>query len=87
MISGCSPDEKIIQSYVVDKYFVSTILRDYVTIEGVSRGHETKVFSWDLNTRNLGEVLYQTGETPNHFDICKKLIAKGAEGLTDFEDD
>jgi len=80
-------DETIIQSYVSNKYFVSTIERSYDCYHGIRRGLETIVWEWDMKTKERGKQLYQTGSRPDHYDICRKLLAKGVDGLKGFEDE
>ena len=79
-MSGLKYDHKLIQSYVRDSYFVSTVLRrsscEYETLY-----FETLVSRWDKITRKTGEILdmHDSGviaevALANHFKICSRLI-------------
>lgn len=81
------PDKPIWKSYVWhgDKcYFVSTIERNYDTMQGTSRGQETIVWEYDWNNLERGKMLHQAGNIADHKQICHCLIA---EGLIPSEDD
>lgn len=80
--------EGLIQSYIKDRYFVSTIHRRSSAME--LRGswyYETIVWEWDVKTRERGKMLDQhdsgVGESfaiGNHCGICKEyaLLAQSA---------
>ena len=69
------PDERIIQSYVKDKWFVSTIYRQSsVAMSDPPWFYETIVWEWDAATRNRGALIHSTSGLQAHFDICRKLL-------------
>ena len=74
--------EKVIQSYVLEKWFVSTIRRDSsAAIEPpVHRYCETLIWEWDHETRNMGALIGQTESCSSnlcgikdHFSVCEQL--------------
>lgn len=80
---------KLIQSYVDDKYFVSTILREF-NIEDVPFcmrwGYETIVWQWDNIQKQRMDMIYQTSTQTStddsksegfnqHMQICEKLLS------------
>lgn len=78
-------DDKI-QSYVANRWFVSTCLRQCSSIESDHWYHETMVWEWDSQTKERGEMIYQSSGLWKHFDICKVLMREGAQGLNSLED-
>lgn len=72
-----------IQSYVADKWFVSTVWRPFDTYEGTSWGYETMVWRWDNLTKESGAFVHQGAGLASHFDICQKLLKGGEEALED----
>ena len=78
-------DNTLIQSYVRDRYFVSTILR--WDCYHLSRYYETMAWDWDSATKQTGEwvVLSQEewdevwekgGGMNRHFEMCRILAGK-----------
>ena len=73
--------KKLIQSYVNDKYFVSTGYRESsAAVTPVPWYYETLVWEWDAKTKKRGEMLpiqeasgYRTGALEKHIDICEAL--------------
>lgn len=78
-------DQKIIQSYVLNKWFVSTIERDSsVECSGpLPRFYETFVWRWDPESRQRREKIYEAEGYRVHNKICLALIEDGEEGLKD----
>jgi len=82
---------KLIQSYVREKYFVSTIWRDSSDPQpGAQKFYETMVWEWDKETRKrLPKILEQhdSGMFPDlaiehHAKICVRLAVESPnEGL------
>ena len=75
---------KLIQSYVEEKWFVSTIHRESSTIPPMWY-YETIVWEWNAKTRKREEMIYQgdSGSSKNialenHLTICDKLLANKA---------
>lgn len=62
-----------IQSYVADKYFVSTAWRECSAIQG-GWYYETIVWEWDKTTKETGEMLFMGTGIGCHFDCCERLI-------------
>lgn len=75
---------KLIQSYVLEKYFVSTAYRkSSITLETPVWYYETIVWEWNRKTKIHGKIIemQDSGSLPstaleNHYEICKKLIKK-----------
>ncbi len=70
----------LIQSYVADRWFVSTILRASSAMEG-GPYFETIVWDWDSETKDRGKLLEieDSGMSPehasaSHANICQSLI-------------
>lgn len=84
-----TPDKPIWKSYVFFEnkcFFVSTIERDYETIEGTTRGQETLVWAYDWEKRErIGEILYHGGHIVDHQATCRCLINWGE--IPDEEDE
>lgn len=78
-------DNKI-QSYVANRWLVSTIYRESSAMESDVWYHETLVWEWDSETKELGEIIYQSSGLMGHFVVCKALMLHGAQGLNDLED-
>jgi hypothetical protein len=73
-------DEKLWQSYVYHNgkcWFVSTIVRNYETYVGVTRGCETLVWEYDDSERKRGKMVGHMGGVADHQAICRCLIATG----------
>jgi len=71
---------KLIQSYIKDKYFVSTIYRESSTMPSMWY-YETMAWEWNCTTKNRGDLIWQedsggseTTALKNHFIVCKKII-------------
>lgn len=79
--------QRLIQSYVKDKYFVSTIYRESSAAIIPSIWYfETMVWEWNPKTRERGKWLAQEGEflherlgLEEHFRICSEYAAKEPE--------
>ena len=80
-------NNKLIQSYVKDKFFVSTIYRESsACVPSPPWYFETMVWAWDKETRQRGELLeqYESGYTEvaalaSHFCICKEYAEKSGK--------
>ncbi len=75
--------EKLIQSYVVDLFFVSTIYRESSAPIPNLWYYETMAWEWDRETRKRGELLLQEDSgTPkkaaleNHARVCARLATQ-----------
>ena len=76
--------EKLIQSYVLEKFFVSTAYRQSsVMIESPPWYYETIVFEWDKETKKAGRMLdsFDSGSEPgdalvNHNNTCLKYFVQ-----------
>lgn len=70
-----TPDETIIQSYVLEKWFVSTIKRDCSSpyAQGL-RYYETLVWEWDAKTKERGKIVHQDEGFLAHTEICLALM-------------
>ena len=80
---------KLIQSYVLDKYFVSTIHRESST-DPPMWFYETFGWEWDIKTREKGKFIIEedSGIDPakaivDHANICRRLVE--ADQLLDNE--
>lgn len=81
---------KLIQSYVQERYFVSTVYRPTSCDNDPSRYYyETMVWEWDARTKERGALVdshdsgwYRKGALISHADICERLT----EALSDPED-
>ena len=62
-----------IQSYVADKYFVSTVWRESSAPEG-GWYYETIVWEWLKNIKKIGDMLAMASGLHSHYKICQKLI-------------
>jgi hypothetical protein len=62
-----------IQSYVADKYFVSTAYRESSAPEG-GWYYETIVWEWDNVTKKVGTMLFMGSRFKCHFECCEKLL-------------
>ena len=74
-------EHKLIQSYVLEKYFVSTIYRESSCEIPNIWYYETMVWEWDKETRERGEILLQEDSgmskniaLGNHNRICLNLL-------------
>lgn len=74
---------RLIQYYVQDKYFVSTIHRQSSALlaQGEIWYYETLVWKWNSETKDRGALLdsYDSGWTialalANHARVCKELV-------------
>lgn len=74
---------RLIQSYVVDKFFVSTAYRQSsAMVESPQMYYETVVFEWDIETRKTGILIdmQDSGSSVfyamrNHYNICQCLVS------------
>lgn len=74
--------EKLIQSYVVEKYFVSTVIRKCNALtEAQLWYYETIIFEWNNETKKRGKILecINAGDTPEsaimeHGNTCLRLF-------------
>lgn len=70
-------DHRLIQSYVRDKYLVSTVLRESSALDGPSEYYETMAWYWDAQTKEVGKLIEQrAGGLAAHFSICQQLADK-----------
>jgi len=73
---------KLIQSYVQDKYFISTIYRQSsIAMYNPPWYYETMGWEWDKETKESGKMLLQndSGHEPEyaireHCAICVKIV-------------
>jgi len=75
--------KKILQSYAFYNekcFFISTILRQYSSNYLNLNGHETHVFEFDIEKKELGKLIYEGSEVDDHFNIFKDLIETGRIG-------
>ena len=87
------PSTTLIQSYVLKKWFVSTIHRESSVMESPPPWfYETLVWEWNAETRERGELLYQAGGSHyesggllDHFEVCKQLTETGSYREADNE--
>ena len=84
--------EKLIQSYVLERYFVSTAYRRASTAEPMYY-YETIVWEWDKDTKERGEIIetadssgYYKVALENHLSICQKLSDKHEEEIGNFRE-
>jgi len=78
---------KLIQSYVLDKYFVSTAYRQCSAMLGSHIWYyETYAWKRDKETKKTGEwiedisgVSTEKGALDQHFEVCKKLTTGGKD--------
>ena len=75
-------EHKLIQSYYLEKYFISTAYRRASTLQEIWY-YETIVWEWDKKTRERGKILEEMdsgtdldGAIADHCEICRNL-AKG----------
>lgn len=76
-------NSKLIQSYVLNKYFVSTAFRESsACVESPPCYFETIAWAWNPATRECGEMLlcedsgrFETSALKSHFAIVANLIA------------
>ena len=74
-------EHKLIQSYVRERYFVSTAFRKSSALtEAPIWYYETIVFTWNRKTRETEEIILQEDSgyssivaIESHFKICKHL--------------
>ena len=73
---------KLIQSYLLDKYFISTIYRKASTVE-VMYFYETIVWEWDSIKKKRGQILdshdsgsYVQKALVSHYHICLEISEK-----------
>ena len=81
--------ETIIQSYVLRKWFVSTIERDSSACVSnpPPRYWETMVWRWDDEAKIRTVRIHEAEGFNAHTDICKTLLRKGEEGLKEAEEE
>ena len=76
-----TPSKTVLQSYAHHEkgvIFVSTIERDYDTMQGVTRGLETMVWEWDvLAKKRIDGHIGPMGGLVDHQRICRCWIAEG----------
>jgi hypothetical protein len=80
-------EHKLIQSYLLEKYFVSTAYRRSSAVELTEHWYyETMVWEWDAETKERGNVLLQESSgigkesaIRNHFSICLEFTKKERE--------
>ncbi len=73
--------KKLIQSYVLDKYFISTIHRQSSALvdEPYNWYYETIVWEWDAVAKKRGSLVAEYASRTveqaleNHFNICKQI--------------
>lgn len=77
-------DEPIIQSYVLEQWYVSTIRRRSSASLGPRMFHETLVWEWDKKTRERGNIVGQSGASDylaaalgNHARVCLEMAISG----------
>lgn len=81
--------ESLIQSYVQNRYFVSTIYRESsICMIPAPWYYETIVWTWDRETRKRGAMLdqYDSGSSPkyairHHAQICEGLAVDDRDEL------
>ena len=75
-------NKKLIQSYVLDKYFISTIHRQSSALvdEPYNWYYETIVWEWDAVKRKMGDLIFTMSSgmladqaLENHFSLCRKV--------------
>lgn len=74
--------EKVIQSYVLERWFVSTIRRNCSAPEAYDALYcETMVWEWDPETRKVGRLIGQDETCSSdecgvrrHMEVCVSLI-------------
>ena len=71
---------KLAQSYIVDKFFVSTAYRRASTPDEIWY-YETIVWSWNRETKKRGEIIitrdagtFYEQAAKCHFEVCVSLI-------------
>jgi hypothetical protein len=80
------PGDKLIQSYVLNRYFVSTIFRDSSAAIDPRPYFETMVWPWDADTRQRADQFtaqvdsghFAAEALKSHFGVCFEL-AKSLE--------
>lgn len=73
---------KLIQSYVINKFFISTAYRRCSAVSAFDIWYyETIVWEWDSKTKKVGKILEveDSGESAfgaldNHCDLCTKYF-------------
>jgi hypothetical protein len=77
---------KLIQSYVRDRYFVSTVLRESSSIEAPSKYFETFAWEWNSDTKELGEQVASEDASSwvdtafkRHLEVCERLAGRHEE--------
>ena len=80
--AGREMEHTLIQSYVCEEYFVSTIYRRSSAELGPKWYYETIVWKWNKDTRTRGKMLemHDSGLSPmtaidHHYDICRAALA------------
>jgi len=73
----------LIQSFILEKYYISTIYRKCSAIIEDIWYYETIIWEWDAEKKKRGEMLemHDSGLSSNialknHFQICEKLLKK-----------
>ena len=77
-MSGIPEDKQVIQSYIFQKWMVSTIHRQSSALMyDPPWFYETIVWEWDGETRTRGKIVHEAGcdTTAEHFAICQKLLS------------
>lgn len=79
-------EQRLIQSYVRDRFFVSTILRRSSAVNGPTEYYETMVWSWDAQTKERGALIEQSdsGWAPklaliDHASVCERYAEMAPE--------
>lgn len=78
---------KLIQSYVKDKFFISTAYRRCSAVSAFELWYyETIVWEWNSKTRDVGKMLEtedsgesEFGALDNHYEICTKYFEKSGD--------
>ena len=82
--------EKLIQSYVLEKFFVSTIWRESSAMAIPALWYyETIVFEWNRETKECGSIINQEDSgsnkntaIQNHNNICREIVANSPQQAT-----
>jgi hypothetical protein len=90
MIIECTKVQpKLIQSYVKELFFVSTIYRQSSAIVHDMWYYETIAFTWDKETRQsrnivcMEESTFADSAIKDHFNICMKLATLSSNDESD----
>jgi hypothetical protein len=78
-------DVKLIQSYVRDRYFVSTALRQSSCVPYTSF-YETMAWEWSRETKKTGDLIAQESGAVSpeyalveHYAVCRRLAGRCTE--------